>query len=127
LAAISAVGKEFPLHCTANGKALLALLRPERRERVLTGRLKRYTEATITDHALLDAALRDVEASGLAYDLEEHSAGISAVGAAFRDAIGREYSLSIPVPTGRFAGKRQQLSKLLKKSLGELLQHMNFV
>jgi DNA-binding IclR family transcriptional regulator len=33
LVAVSAVGKAFPLHCTANGKALLALLAPDRQER----------------------------------------------------------------------------------------------
>ena len=46
LAAVSAIGKEFPLHCTANGKALLTLITPERRERLLGGRLKKFTEAT---------------------------------------------------------------------------------
>jgi DNA-binding IclR family transcriptional regulator len=124
LAAVSAVGKEFPLHCTANGKALLSILPPERRERLLDGRLKRYTDATVTERSVLDAMLRDAADSGLAFDLEEHSPGISAVGAAFRDPLGREYSLSIPVPTSRFAGKRQQLCKLLKKSLGDLLQQL---
>lgn len=46
LVAVSAVGTAFPLHCTANGKALLALMPRERRERLLVARLKRYTDAT---------------------------------------------------------------------------------
>ena len=121
LAAISAIGKEFPLHCTANGKALMALLPEDRRERLLAIRLKRYTDATIVDRRLLESNLREVEKSDLAYDLEEHSAGICAVGTAFLDSLGREYSLSIPVPAGRFEGKRQLLAKLLKRTKGELL------
>ena len=121
LVAVSAVGKAFPLHCTANGKALLALLPRERRERLLAGRLKRYTDATITEHPVLEAMLEEVEKSELAYDLEEHSDGICAVGTAFRDALGREYSLSIPVPAARFGRRRQQLSKLLKKVKAELV------
>ncbi len=121
LVAVSAVGKDFPLHCTANGKSLLALLPRERRERLLAGRLKRYTDATITERPLLDAMLREVEKSELAYDLEEHSDGICAVGTAFRDALGREYSLSIPVPAARFEGRRALLSKLLKKAKAELV------
>jgi len=121
LAAVSAVGKRFPLHCTANGKALLALLAPERRETLLSGRLKRYTPATLTDKAALQSALREVEVSGLAFDMEEHSVGICAVGVAFLDPAGRAYSLSIPVPTGRFADRRLQLCKLLKKTTGDLL------
>jgi DNA-binding IclR family transcriptional regulator len=102
LAAVSAVGMPFPLHCTANGKALLAQLKPERREHLLADRLERYTDATIKDRAALDTELRDVESSGLAFDLEEHSAGICAIGTAFRDPLGREYSLSIPVPRQDF-------------------------
>jgi DNA-binding IclR family transcriptional regulator len=121
LAAVSAVGKEFPLHCTANGKALLSLLPSESSQRVLSGPLKRYTQATVIDRSALENELRDVEKTGLAYDLEEHSAGICAVGTAFRDSLGREYSLSIPVPAGRFEGKRQLLTKLLKSTKAELL------
>jgi IclR family transcriptional regulator, acetate operon repressor len=121
LAAVSAVGKRFPLHCTANGKALLALLAPERRETLLSGRLKRYTAATLTDKAALQSELREVEESGLAFDWEEHSAGICAMGVAFLDPAGRAYSISIPVPAGRFADRRQQLCKLLKKTTAEVL------
>ena len=121
LAAVSAVGKRFPLHCTANGKALLALLAPELRDTLLSGRLKRYTAATLTDKAALQKALREVEQSGFAFDMEEHSVGICAVGVAFVDPAGRAYSISIPVPTSRFADRRQHLCKLLKKTTGDLL------
>jgi DNA-binding IclR family transcriptional regulator len=121
LVAVSAVGKHFPLHCTANGKALLALSSPQRREVLLAGRLKRYTAATVTDKAALELALDEIQASGLAYDLEEHSVGICAVGTAFLDAAGRAYSISIPVPSSRFGAKRLQLAKLLKKTKADLL------
>jgi DNA-binding IclR family transcriptional regulator len=124
LVAVSAVGGEFPLHCTANGKALLALLPAARRERLLPPRLKRYTEATITDRSKLEEQLREVQHTDLAYDLEEHSLGICAVGTAFFDALGREYSLSIPVPAARFAGKQAMLAKLLKKTKAELLDKL---
>jgi DNA-binding IclR family transcriptional regulator len=121
LVAVSAIGKRFPLHCTANGKALLAILPPARREELLAGRLKRQTAATITDKASLETALREVRATGLAYDLEEHSVGICAVGTAFLDRAGRAYSISIPVPSSRFKPKRPQLAKLLKRAKSELL------
>ncbi len=122
LVAVSAVGKAFPLHCTANGKALLALLAPERRASLLTGRLKRYTKATNTDRAGLEAEIQDIAKSGLAYDMEEHSVGICAIGTAFRDSLGREFSLSIPVPASRFPDKRQQLSKVLIRARAELVE-----
>jgi DNA-binding IclR family transcriptional regulator len=122
LAAVSAVGKAFPLHCTANGKALLALLEPGRRASLLTGRLKRYTKDTNTDRSALEAEIQDIAKTGLAYDMEEHSVGICAIGAAFRDSLGREFSLSIPVPASRFADKRQQLSKVLLRARAELVE-----
>jgi DNA-binding IclR family transcriptional regulator len=121
LVAVSAIGKRFPLHCTANGKALLAILPPARREGLLPGRLKRQTAATITDKASLETVLREVRATGLAYDLEEHSVGICAVGTAFLDPAGRAYSISIPVPSSRFAAKRPQLARLLKRTKTDLL------
>lgn len=125
LVAVSAVGREFPLHCTANGKAFLALLSAERRDALLAGRLKRYTESTLTDRRELDTALSEVERTDLAYDLEEHSVGICAVGTAFLDPLGREYSLSIPVPAARFdARRRQVLSKLLKKAKSGVLERL---
>jgi DNA-binding IclR family transcriptional regulator len=122
LAAVSAVGKAFPLHCTANGKALLAQVAPERRASLLPARLKRYTKATKTDRSSLEAEIKDIAKTGLAYDLEEHSVGICAIGAALRDSLGREFSLSIPVPASRFADKRQQLSRLLIKARADLLE-----
>ncbi len=126
LVAVSAIGKRFPLHCTANGKALLAILPPERREMLLSGRLKRYTVVTVTDKAALKLALREVQATGLAYDLEEHSLGICAVGTAFLDPAGRAYSISIPVPSSRFGAKRPQLAKLLKKTKGDVLEALGY-
>jgi DNA-binding IclR family transcriptional regulator len=122
LVALSAVGKAFPLHCTANGKALLSLVAPEHRASLLMGRLKRYTKATQTDRSALEAEIKDIAKTGLAYDMEEHSVGICAIGAALRDSLGREFSLSIPVPASRFADKRQQLSKLLIKARAELME-----
>ena len=120
LAAISAIGGEFPLHCTANGKALLMLLTPPERDCLLNGRLRRFTDATMTDRAQLDIALKEIKTAGLAFDIEEHSVGICAVGAAFRDPAGSAYSLSVPVPTARFAAKRRELARLLEKTVGEL-------
>lgn len=124
LVAVSAVGREFPLHCTANGKAILSILPAGRRAEVLATRLARYTPNTIVDKATLDTQLREIERRGLAFDIEEHSDGICAVGAAFRDPSGREYSLSIPVPSARFESKKALLSKLLKKSLLDLQRQM---
>ena len=44
LIAISAVGDTFPLHCSANGKALLACLPPDRVRTLVEGRMTAMTE-----------------------------------------------------------------------------------
>jgi DNA-binding IclR family transcriptional regulator len=121
LIAVSAVGKEFPLHCTANGKALLSLVPAAERSKLLPVRLPRYTEATIIDKSALEAELNIISRAGVAYDHEEHHSGISAVGAAFKDGRGHAYALSIPVPSARFDGKKKLLVKLLKEVTARLV------
>ncbi len=102
LAAISRVGTAFPLHSTANGKALLACLPKERRRTLLRRPLANDTDATITDPELLEQQVRATIASGIAYDIEEHTDGICAVGTALLDAFDRPLALSIPVPKTRY-------------------------
>jgi DNA-binding IclR family transcriptional regulator len=122
LVAISSVGDAFPLHCTANGKALLACVEPERRRRLLAGALRRLTAATITDRGVLDRQLLEVARTQLAFDIEEHSEGICAIGTAFIDPLGRDFALSIPVPVSRFAARRDELAARLLAARDRLLR-----
>lgn len=106
LRAVSAVGETFPLHCSANGKALLSVLDEQKLDRLLRGPLARLTAKTIVQRTDLFKAIEAARRSGVAYDLEEHTEGICAVGTAFLDPIGRAVAVSIPVPTTRFRNKR---------------------
>jgi DNA-binding IclR family transcriptional regulator len=106
LRAVSAVGETFPLHCSANGKALLSILDEQKLEKLLRGPLPRLTANTIIQRTELVKAIESVRRSGVAYDLEEHTEGLCAVGTAFLDPIGRAVAISIPVPTTRFRNKR---------------------
>lgn len=111
LAAVSGVGEEFPLHATANGKAMLASLPAGRRAALLsTLALEPFTAHTLTDPADVEHDLATVELTGLAWDREEHSEGVSAVGAGFVDAFGRHYALSIPAPSARFESQAERLT-----------------
>ena len=113
LRAVSAVGESFPLHSTANGKACLALLADGEVRRRLRGR--RLTTAG-GDTRTIDSILRELEtvrASGVAFDREEHSPGISAVGTAFRDQAGSIFAISIPVPTSRAVAIEKRIVSLL--------------
>jgi DNA-binding IclR family transcriptional regulator len=113
LRAVSVVGSSFPLHSTANGKAILAELRPEELARLLPGRLKRFTDNTITSPAQLTRELAQIRETGVAFDHEEHSTGISAAGIALRDPAGDFAALTVPMPTQRFLGNEDEIAGAL--------------
>ena len=99
LRAVSSVGEAFLLHCTANGKAFLASMSPQDLARATAGPLPRLTSHTITDPAVLLEELDQVRAEGVAYDREENSEGICAVGMileASRAGPGRERPAACP-------------------------------
>lgn len=120
LRAISAVGESFPLHCTANGKALLSLL-PEPKWTRLVGRhLRAWTPHTVTDLEELRREVQDCHRSHVAYDREEHTEGITAIGTALFDPLGRPLAVSIPVPTTRFARLESRLVTELLRARREI-------
>ncbi|CPR07473.1 transcriptional regulator [Mycobacterium bohemicum DSM 44277] len=112
LRAISAVGESFPLHCCANGKALLASLSPEQQAKALPSRLARLTPNTITTPAALRKELDRVRAEGIAYDREEQTEGICAVSAVL--PVGDQIvAVSVPVPAQRFYRREAELAEAL--------------
>lgn len=111
LRAMSSVGELFPLHCTANGKALLAALPEERAMALLPSRLPRLSPHTITSREALLSQLAEIRREGVAYDREEHTEGICAVGAAVSDGSDpAALAISVPVPTPRFRGNEAALA-----------------
>lgn len=119
LRVVSEVGAAFPLHATANGKAALAALAPGELDEVLALGLPRLTPSTIVDPGRLRAELDAVRAAGVAFDHEEHTAGISAVGAAVAGPDGPVLTLSIPAPSERFAATRDALVAALRTAIDE--------
>jgi DNA-binding IclR family transcriptional regulator len=111
LRAVSAVGASFPLHCTANGKALLAALPVAQALALLPARLARLTPATIVSRMALSAELEEIRSSGVAFDCEEHTEGIGAVGVVIHDGAGPVAALSVPVPMTRFRGAEQRYAR----------------
>jgi DNA-binding IclR family transcriptional regulator len=110
LRAVSAIGAAFPLHCTANGKALLAALPDDQAAALLPARLLEMTEHTITTRSALWEELGRIRVEHVAYDREEHTLGICAVGVVVHDPYGPAAAISVPVPTQRFAGQERQLA-----------------
>jgi DNA-binding IclR family transcriptional regulator len=120
LLVVSAIGAVLPVHCTACGKALLAALPLEDAERVLPHTLEAHTPLTITDSARLFEELALVRSSRLAFDRDEHTVGVSAVGSVIRNAWGEVAAVTIPVPTQRFTGREEELGEALLATCDEL-------
>ncbi len=115
LRAVSEVGATFPLHCTANGKALLAALPPKGAAALLPARLQAFTSNTVTSRADLWLELDRVRQTGVAFDREEHQRGISAVAMVVRDAFGALVAVSAPMPTQRFLGREDALARHMRR------------
>jgi signal transduction histidine kinase len=106
------VGEVFPPHSTANGKACLALLSDDEVRARLGSYMLPLAEGMRSIEDLL-LELAEVRRRGIAFDEEEHSLGISAVGTAFTDGLGAIYAVSIPAPTSRFEKSRDRLVSLV--------------
>ena len=120
LRAVSAVGSTFPVHCTANGKVLLAALTDAQIERLLPAELPAFTQSTLTERSLLLTELDEVRRTGVALDREEHTIGICAVGALVHGPGGRLAAVTIPLPAQRFYGNEERLAGLLLGTCREI-------
>lgn len=122
LRTISSVGEVFPLTVTANGRSCLALL-PE--DRAVALAYAEWTQLGIDgDVTALLQIFSDIHQTGLAYDINEHTDGISAVGFAFADVTGDLHSISVPIPSTRFDRKRDLVVAALKDMQPELTREL---
>lgn len=98
-----------PMHCTSQGKSILAHLGEAQLESVLSGELQSFTANTICNAAQLKAHLAIVRARGYAIDDEEIVPGTRCVGAAILDDGGRPLAaISVAGPTFRMSPERAE-------------------
>ncbi|TCK25863.1 IclR family transcriptional regulator [Pseudonocardia endophytica] len=91
------VGRRVSAHCTAVGKALLALAEPERVSEILRNTdMVAHTENTFTDEASFRAELDRVRAAGYAIDEGEQELGVRCVAVALDGTIPAAISISGP-------------------------------
>jgi len=97
------VGSHLPLHCTASGKLFLAQMSATQRRRLIGAvPLKRYTDRTITDIAMLSEELKRIEGDGIGIDNEEFMAGMVAIAVpVFNDANEICFTVAVHSPTIR--------------------------
>jgi len=108
----SAVGRRAPAHCTGLGKAILAFLPRDERQRILKEKgLKAYTANTITSVSEFERECERIRARGFAFDLGEHEEEIRCVAAPILDHTGYPIAaLSVAIPA--FRTNRDQLEEL---------------
>ncbi len=111
LRAVSSVGEAFSLHNSANGKAVLSLMTQQTLQRVLKIGPRFQTQAL----KILLSEIEEVRNCSIAEDSEEHTPGICAVGTAFC-VTGSFYAISIPMPSVRFAAKKEKIKIQLLES-----------
>ncbi len=122
LRTVSSVGEVFPLSSTANGRACLSLMpEEEAKERVL-GEWSRWDIKGDID-AFMDR-LTAIRATGLAFDRDEHTRGISAIGFGFRDLAGDLLAISVPIPSTRFEEKREIVEAAILKTISHVKKMM---
>ncbi len=115
LTAVSAVGGTMPLHASASGKAILAMLPEDKLEKLRRKcRLTPDTKNTITNWDKLEEELTKIRMEGVAYDREECFSGICAVAQVVYSPTGEFGSIAIPVPSDRFSALEHKLVAVLK-------------
>lgn len=107
LRAVSAVGVRFPLAGTANGKAALAALDDAEVNAALSRMPRDVADA-------LRAEIGEIRSTGVAFDRDEHTPGISAAAIARRSVGDNVIAISVPTPTERFAEKQDQIVAALR-------------
>jgi DNA-binding IclR family transcriptional regulator len=106
-------GRRTALHCTANGKVLLAFAPGARRE----SRLEAFTARTIASPAALERELRRVRSSGYATAVGELEDGLHAVAVPLFDRAGRcVAALSVSGPAYRLPPEK--LAELAERCAG---------
>ena len=116
------VGRRIPLHCTSNGKALIAHLPEWQQRELLVEPLTRFTEATVTDVDDVLAELAQVREDGYATAFEEFELGLVAVASPIRDLSGNVVaSMSASGPVFRLPrGRLPELGAAVRAAAGEV-------
>ena len=108
------------MYCTANGKSILSVLPKATVDSLVPDPMERFTPYTITMREMLDSELEQIAFTGVAFDREEYTEGICAVGAPLRTPFYEYAAISIAVPSVRFYGNEDRLVTALKDTIRSL-------
>ena len=123
------VGNRGPLHTSAAGKAIMAKLPTERVEAILDEHgLSKTGPNAITSTEALAEEFERIRERGYAFNREESTGGVHAVGSAVTNADGTVIgALSVSGPASRVKGERLtvELPEVVLAAVNELELHIN--
>lgn len=121
------IGFSAPLHAGATGRVMLAHLESERRKKLLSQRLERFTERTITDKKRLEQELNKCLAQGFAFSEGERLVGTSSIAAPiFGSDKGVMGVVSVTGPSARLTHSRcKSIASTLLKITRLLTEQLN--
>ena len=120
-------GSRVPVHATAIGKLLLAHLPSRTRRRMIEAApLKRLTDQTITEPALLEAELKNIRRNGFATNNSENVSGLIAAAVPIYDDSGRVVAgLALHAPDARLDVKAaEQKLPTMRAAAAKLQKHI---
>jgi len=126
---VSDIGARLPMHCSGLGKVLLAYRSPaEARSILMRNGMRRMTNRTITEPALMEAELGKIRKQGYAADNQEIMEGLCCVAAPIRDKEGVvKYAISISGLAERLTGPYQeQIKDAVVAAAAEISQNMGY-
>lgn len=116
-------GTVVPYHCTAVGKAYLALSGRSPQD---LGPLTAYTPNTLVDPTQLERDLDLTRSRGYAMDRQEYSLGVTGIGAAIVNGEGKPVgAIGLGIPASRLTPEREtQLASLLLDTAQRISQSL---
>lgn len=125
---INWLGRRYPVHCTASGKAILAFGPQAVRDRLLAGQLAQITPRTVTDRAALEAQLEAARRAGVARTHEELEVGLDAIAAPVFGPDGDVVAaVDVSGPTHRLrAGSQPDLERLTIEAAAAISRKLGF-
>lgn len=103
----SGIGLRKPVHCTAEGKVLVAFQPPQVIDRIIASTHERRTPRTLIDPDSLREELARIRSRGYAVDDEEYEIGVRSIAAPVRDDTGSSVAaVGVTGPTQRLTKNR---------------------
>ncbi|MBQ8586791.1 MAG: IclR family transcriptional regulator [Oscillospiraceae bacterium] len=123
---VSEEGTRLPLHCSCQGKAILAQKSLHEAKRLLQRKeLTRYTPHTITREEILLQQLEDIRSQGVAYEIEEYKLGLKSVAAPIIDRSGQcDHAIAIICMATVEQETFDAMAKAVKEAAGAISQQL---